>query len=198
MVPPMGGTVYGGTVCGASYRRHGVWCRLWSARFRAADGRHGSGGPLSARPIGRAAAGMVPPARSGRRPAVRRQLPAGTCRRGDGPGGGGGGARRGPAGMLQGRLRASWFRDAGASCFRPGGMVPAMAGTVSPGRHVSGKGKRAGGNGGLWKRSRGTAGAGGLAQGHGGTAGTGVRLARGIGAGVRDAGERGTIGVEKI
>ena len=32
MVPPMGGTVYGGTGCGAGYGRHGVWCRLWPAR----------------------------------------------------------------------------------------------------------------------------------------------------------------------
>ena len=60
-----------GTVCGAGYGRHGVWCLLSEARgvvppmagtvCGAGYGRHGSGGPLSARPIGRAAAGMVPP-----------------------------------------------------------------------------------------------------------------------------------------
>ena len=82
IVPPIGGTILGGTVlgvtgCGAGYGRHGVWCRLWPARFRAADGRHGSGGPLSARPIGRAAGGM-----NRRSDRAGGRLSAGNCRRG--------------------------------------------------------------------------------------------------------------------
>ena len=119
IVPPIGGTILGGTVlggtwCGAGYGRHGVWCllseargvvpamagtvpgRRWAARFRG----------LSVRPANRpGGGGNEPPIRSGRRPVVRRQLPAGTCRRGDRPGGGGGGGRalRGLAKDARGR-----------------------------------------------------------------------------------------------
>ena len=108
IVPPIGGTILGGTVlgvtgCGAGYGRHGVWCRLWPARFRAADGRHGSGGPLSARPIGRAAGGM-----NRRSDRAGGRLSAGNCRRGRAAGAiapaeGGGGRGRALSGPCKGR-----------------------------------------------------------------------------------------------
>ena len=92
MVPPIGGTVYGGTGNGAALLGGTVY----------------------------------------RRAIARRRKRGGVA---------------GPCGALRGRPGASWFRDAKASCFRPGGMVPAMAGTVSPGRHVSGKGETGSGDG---------------------------------------------------
>ena len=107
IVPPIGGTILGGTVlgvtgCGAGYGRHGVWCRLWPARFRAADGRHGSGGPLSARPIGRAAGGM-----NRRSDRAGGRLSAGNCRRGRAAGAiapaEGGGRGRALSGPCKGR-----------------------------------------------------------------------------------------------
>ena len=102
VVPPIGGTVPG-ALCppGQSAGRRREWCRP--------VGQHG-----------------VPPIRSGRRAVVRRLLPAGTCRRGDRPGGGGGGGRA-LSGPCEGRLGASWCR-AGTV---PGCMVPAIGGAVS-------------------------------------------------------------------
>ena len=76
----------------------------WAARF--------FGGTVSCRQLTarcRAAAGFGG-GHAGRRPIGRRKR---------------GGARQGPAGMLQGRLGASWFWPA---C-RQAGVVPAMAGT---------------------------------------------------------------------
>ena len=134
----------------------------------AGYGRHGSGGPLSARPIGRAAGGNEPPIRSGRRPVVRRQLPAGTCRRGDRPGGGGVACGRtlgrpcvgtlGRPGVLPscgtaGAARPAWCRldmvpPIGGAVHGgtvlpgecgPAGMVSAIAGAVSGRRGVAGR-----------------------------------------------------------
>ena len=146
VVPPIGGTVPG-ALCppGQSAGRRREWCRP--------VGRHG-----------------VPPIRSGRRAVVRRLLPAGTCRRGDRPGGGGGG----------------WQGPVGALRRTPGGVLfpgPAMAGPggIRPGHGraglLSGKGSGQGG------RGRGT-GTSGEAQGngwYGRTVGTGGRLAQGNG-----------------